>query len=157
MKTKVSSNQKPKSSIPHCPYEIPISTIYNPSSNDSDIPVVSIYNPNLNQNTRPPETKPNLQTLWMEKLKAQFHKDQRKKLEFYMAVCFLITLVATGAIIVIMHKSKFPFKYKSKYLNTFPSLKCPFELLQSSNDKQQSYNEINFPQTKNKYGYPGRE
>uniref|UniRef100_A0A8D8R284 SEA domain-containing protein n=1 Tax=Cacopsylla melanoneura TaxID=428564 RepID=A0A8D8R284_9HEMI len=105
MKTKVSSNPKPKSSIPHCPYEIPISTIYNPSSNDSDIPVVSIYNPNLNQNTRPPETKPNLQKICLEKLKAQFHKDQRKKHEFYMAVCFLITLVATGAIIVIMHKS----------------------------------------------------
>lgn len=111
MKTKIPSPHKPKSSIPHCPYEIPISTIYNPSCND-DIPVVSIYNPNLNQNTRPPEDKPNFteakpsfKRLCLEKLKEQFHKDHRQKLEFYAALWFLLTLVVTGAIIVILHKS----------------------------------------------------
>lgn len=112
MKTKIPSPHKPKSSIPHCPYEIPISTIYNPSCND-DIPVVSIYNPYLNQNTRPPEDKPNFteakpsfKRLCLEKLKEQFHKNHRQKLEFYAALWFLLTLVVTGAIIVILHKSK---------------------------------------------------
>lgn len=108
MKTKVSSNGTAnKSTIPPCPYEIPISTIYNPNSKETgDVPVVSIYNPNLNQNTRPPEkTKEGFQKICLEKLKAQFHKDQRKKLEFYMALCFLTTLVATGVVVVIMHKS----------------------------------------------------
>lgn len=104
MKTKISSGEKPKSSIPHCPYEIPISTIYNPSSKDRDVPVVSIYNPS---NTRLSEHKAhsNFQRICLEKLKAQFHKDHRQKLEFYAALCLLTMLCVTGAVIVILHKS----------------------------------------------------
>ncbi|XP_026679179.1 uncharacterized protein LOC113467280 [Diaphorina citri] len=104
MKTKVSSNGTAnKSTIPPCPYEIPISTIYNPNSKETgDVPVVSIFNPNLNQNTRPPEkTKEGFQKICLEKLKAQFHKDQRKKLEFYMALCFLTTLGTTKDLLLV--------------------------------------------------------